>query len=454
MRVVIVGAGKIGATIAKQLVDENHEVTIVDKNQERLNKVLETTDCMGIYGNGAIQSVLIEAGIKNADIIIACANSDEINMLSCLMAHNNSNCVAIARIRDPQYAQELKFLKDVFNLSITINPEQETANEVYRILKHSSVLQSESFFNDSVSLYKVAISDKSPLCNMRLSDVSKKLKCNVVLCIIEREGEILVPKGYDKILSKDRVSFVADTANAKKFFLHAGFDYKPIKSVFIIGGGKISYYIIQLLREKNKDIAIKVIDNDKQVCTELVENFDGISVVHGDGSDQRLLMQEGIDRADAFLSLTGIDEENIVYSLFAKEIGCTKIMTKVNRTSFTHAFKQLDIGSVINPEIITANIIIKQVRSLESDFGSDIVNFYRLCNGNVDAIEFKITEENELTNKMFKELNIKKDVIVACIKRNNDIIIPTGSDMIMINDNVVVVTRDLKINNIRDILSN
>ena len=454
MRIIIVGAGKIGSTLAKQLVSENHEVTVVDRNVNSLNSVVDSTDCMGIVGNGAVQSVLLDAGIKNANLIIACTNSDEVNMLTCLMAHKNTDCAAIARIRDPEYAEEISFLQNEFNLSLSINPEQETAREIYRILKYSSTLISESFFDDSINLLKVAIKEDSPLCNIRLSEVTKKLKCSVVLCTIERGNDIIIPKGYDKILSGDRVSFVADTENAMKFFKHAGLDYKSIKSIMIVGGGKIAYYLIKMLISNNKSISIKVIDNDKKVCNELADAFPGISVVHGDGSDQRILMQEGIDYVDAFLSLTGIDEENIVYSLFAKNIGCSKILTKINRSSFTDAFKQFDIGSVINPEIITANLIIKQVRSFESDLGSDMVNFYKLCDGNIEALEFYISEDNEVANKMFKDMNIKKDVIVACIKRNNRVIIPTGTDMLLAKDNVVVISKDLKVHNIKDILSN
>ena len=454
MRIIVVGAGKVGSTLARQLVGENHEVTVIDKNQDSLNKIIDSIDCMSVAGNGAVQSVLVDAGIKNADLLIACTNSDEINMLTCLMAHKNSKCIAIARIRDPEYGEEINFLQNEFNISLTINPEQETAHEIQRILRYSSTLLSESFFDDSVSLLKVAIDDKSPLCNMKLSEVTKKMKCSVVLCIIERGDEIIVPKGYDKILTGDKISFVADDENALKFFKHNGMPYKPVKSMMILGGGKIAYYLIKLLRTINKSLNIKVIDNDKSVCNELADAFQDISVIHGDGSDQRMLVQEGINCVDAFLSLTGIDEENIVYSIFAKEMGCPKILTKINRISFTDAFKQFDIGSVINPEIITANLIIKQVRSLKSDLSSNMVNFYSLCNGKVEAIEFYINEESDITNKMFRNMNIKNDVIVACIKRNNKIIIPTGSDMLMQNDNVVIVTKDLKLNNIKDILTN
>lgn len=452
MKIIIVGAGKVGANLARQLSSENHDITIIDKNNNVLNRVIESADCLGINGNGAVQSVLLEAGINDCNLLIATTNSDEVNMLTCLMAHKTSNCAAIARIRDPEYAEEINYLQNEFNLSMVINPELEAANEIYRLIKYSSSLISESFFNDQVHLHKIAVKEKSPLSNMFLKDVVKKLECNVVLCTIEREDEIIIPKGNDKILPNDQISFVADVDNANKFFDYAGYPYKNIKNLFIIGGGKIAYYLIKKIKENNKSINIKIMDSNKEVCIDLADNFSDITVVHGDGSDQRLLVQEGINYVDAFISLTGIDEENMIYSLFAKKMGCKKILTKINRISFTDTLNEIDIGSIINPEIITANLITKQVRSLEYGLGNDIVNFYSLNKGQVEAMELYISEDNDATNKMFKNLNIKKDVIVACIKRNNKIIIPTGNDIILKNDNVILVTKNLKINNIKDIL--
>ena len=454
MKIIIVGAGKIGSTLAKQLVNENHEVTVIDKNINALNRVVENTDCMGIVGNGAVQKVLFDAGIESANIIIASTNSDEVNMLTCLMAHKYSNCYAIARIRDPEYAEEINYLQNELNLSLVINPEQEAAKEIYHILKQSqAALLSESFFNDNVFLLKVAIEKDSILCDMKLTDIVKKLDCNIVMCVIERDDEIIIPKGNDIIKANDKISFVADIDNSNKFFINAGYIQKSIKNILIVGGGKIAYYLIKMIRDKNKTINIKIMDNDKKICTELADNFNDITVVNGDGSDQRLLLQEGLNRVDAFITLTGVDEENMIYSLYAKKISKAKIITKINETTFSDTLKELDVGSIINPEIITTNLIIKQVRSFENNLGSDIVNFYKLCNGQIEAIEFFVSEENEVVNKEFKELNIKKDIIIACIKRNNRIIVPTGRDKILKNDNVVIITKDLKVKNLKDILN-
>lgn len=449
MNIIIVGIGKIGFNLARNLSQEGHSITAIDIDKNVVNQVVDEIDCLGIVGNAVVKSVLVDANIENADILIACTASDEINMLTCLLANKFKKLKTIARIRDPEYTTEINYLKEQLKLSYTINPELAASNEINRVMRYSSAISSESFIRNKVNLLKVQVEEGSPLCGVKLYDIQYKFDCKLVLCIIERNDDIIIPSGNDEIQVNDKISFVADHDNAIDFFKHAGFDYSPIKSVMIIGGGKISYYLIKILQN---NCSIKIIDSDKKVCEELLETFPGISVVHADGSDKRILLQEGIENVDAFLSLTGIDEENIILSLFAKKMGDNKIFTKINRTNFSEVMKELDMGTIINPEIICSNIITKQVRSYESTKGSNIEKFYKLCDDKVEALEFYISEESNVTNIKLKDLKFKKDTLIACISRNNKIIIPNGNDELIKNDSVVVITKNDMLNDITKII--
>lgn len=449
MNIIIVGIGKIGFNLARNLSQEGHSITAIDIDKNVVNQVVDEIDCLGIVGNAVVKSVLVDANIENADILIACTASDEINMLTCLLANKFKKLKTIARIRDPEYTTEINYLKEQLKLSYTINPELAASNEINRVMRYSSAISSESFIRNKVNLLKVQVVEGSPLCGVKLYDIQYKFDCKLVLCIIERNDDIIIPSGNDEIQVNDKISFVADHDNAIDFFKHAGFDYSPIKSVMIIGGGKISYYLIKILQN---NCSIKIIDSDKKVCEDLLETFPGISVVHADGSDKRILLQEGIENVDAFLSLTGIDEENIILSLFAKKMGDNKIFTKINRTNFSEVMKELDMGTIINPEIICSNIITKQVRSYESTKGSNIEKFYKLCDDKVEALEFFISEESNVTNIKLKDLKFKKDTLIACISRNNKIIIPNGNDELIKNDSVVVITKNDMLNDITKII--
>lgn len=439
MNIIIVGVGKIGYNLAKNLSQEGHSITAIDIDKKAVNQVVDEIDCLGIVGNAVVKSVLDDANIETTDILIACTASDEINMLTCLLANKFKNLKTIARIRDPEYTTEINYLKEQLKLSYTINPELATSNEINRVMRYSSAISSESFIRNKVNLLKVQVKDGSPLCGIKLYNIQEKFDCKLVICIIERNDEIIIPSGNDEIQVNDKISFVADHDNAINFFKHAGFDYSPIKSVMIIGGGKISYYLIRALQN---NCSVKIIDSDIKVCEDLLETFPSISVVHADGSDKRILLQEGIENVDAFLSLTGIDEENIVLSLFAKKMGDSKIFTKINRTNFSEVMKELDMGTIINPEIICSNIITKQVRSFESTKGSNIEKFYKLCDDKVEALEFFINEDSNITNIKLKDLKFKANTLIACISRNNKIIIPNGNDELKKNDSVVVITKN------------
>ncbi len=452
MNIIVVGCGKVGSAIVEQLVKENHNIVVIDKDRAVLNKINENYDCLAIVGNGAVKSVLDDAGLNRADLLIACTSNDEINMLTCLIAHKNPKCKTISRIRNPEYTNEISYLRNELYLSYTINPELAAANEMVRLMRYSSTISSESFFKGQVNLLKIVVSNNSPLIGISLYEMSQKLNCNLIVCIIERGEDIIIPRGSDIIMAGDKISFVADHKGAIRFFKEAGVDYFQIKSVLIVGGGKVTYYLINNIKNQLDKVDIKVFDKDKSICEDLAVKFPGISVINGDGSDKRILLQEGIETVDAFLPLTGIDEENIVLALFAKKIGKGKLITKINRTNFIESLKELDIGSIINPENIVSSMILKQIRSLENTQGSNIERLYKLCDDKVEALEFFVSKDSQITNLKIKNLKIKKDILLACIYRNNKIIIPNGEQEIMKGDKVIVISKNQIVNDIVDIL--
>lgn len=450
MNIILVGVGKISNNLVRSLSKYGHSITIIDLNKDVLKQIIDEVDCMGIVGNSVVKSVLEDANINSTDVLIATTASDEINMLTCLLANKFNNLKTIARIRNPEYTNEINYLKEQLKLSYTINPELATANEIYNILKYSSAISNDSFFKNKINLLKILVNEHSALCGTKLYEVQNKFNCNLVVCVIERDNEIIIPKGNDTINANDKISFFADITNVIKFFKHAELNYAPIKSILIVGGGKITYYLISVLNDIN--CSVKVIDKDKKVCEGLLEKFPNVSVVCADGSDKRVLLQEGIKDVDAFLSLTGIDEENIILSLFAKKTCNTKIFTKINRTNFSEVIKELDIGIVINPELICSDIITKQVRSIESTKDNNIEKYTSLCDNQVEGLEFYINDNSKITNTKIKDLNIKKDILLACILRNNNIIIPNGNEIIKKNDNVIIISKNNKINDINEIL--
>lgn len=452
MKIIIVGCGKVGYTLAKNLAEEKHDITIVDKERSRIDAIQSSIDCMCVVGNGAIQSVLLEAEVNIADYVIAVTNSDEINILTCLIARKNSKCKTIARIRNHEYANQIEYIMKELDISMTINPELATAREISRITKYSKSISSDSFFKGRLNLLKINIPDKSGLIGMKLFMVPQKLNVNILICIIERGDEIIIPTGSSIIEKGDKIFFVADHLNVLKFFEKIGYDYKPLNSFMIIGAGRISNYLIDILTKTNPYCKIKVIDKDKDACEALATNFPNVSVVHADGTDKDILKQEGMYDVDSFITLTGIDEENIILSLFAHVNENTKVITKINHLDFVESLKDIHLDSVVNPERIAANIIVQYVRASNKASDSNIETLYKLCNDRVEGLGFKIKTDSDLTNVPLKDLRLKKNVLIAGIYRKGSVIRPNGNDVMKVGDSVVIITKDNKFNDIVDIL--
>ena len=450
MKIIVVGCGKVGLTLTEQLNNEGHDITVIDKNADTLKSVTDSIDVMGVEGNGAIYQVQIEAGIKDTDLLIATTDSDELNMLCCLIAKKAGNCHTIARIRNPEYANETRYIREELNLSMAINPELAAAKEVSRLIKFPSVIKIDTFAKGRVELMKFLIPENSVLHNIQIFEVATKLKCNVLICAVERGHDVIIPDGNFRLMSGDKISFIAAQGDAMHFLQQIGIVSKAIKSVMLVGGGKITYYLARMLDEAG--IRVKIIEQDLNRCYELSELLPRAMIIHGDGSNQQLLLEEGIGQAEAFAARTGFDEENIMLSLYAATVTKAKLVTKINRIAFEDVIQQLNLGSIIYPKMITADTITQYVRAMQNSMGSNVETLYKIVAGKAEALEFRVGKDAPMIGIPLEKLNFKNNLLIACINRNGKIITPRGKDTIEVGDTVIVVTTHSGLNDLKDIL--
>lgn len=450
LKIIIIGCGKVGRTLVEQLSQEGHDITIIDKNRERISQLANLYDVMGLVGNGASYNIQKEAGIGNADLIIAVTGSDELNLLCCTIATQVGNCAAIARVRTPDYSQEADYLREKLGLALIINPEYEAARDMARILYLPSSLEVTGFAHGQAELIKYAIPENSPMDGIAIKDLGHKLKANILIGAIERDNDVFIPSG-DFILKKgDKLSFVGAHKQAKEFFSHLGLNSHSVKNTMIIGGGKAAYYLAKELLSRG--IRVKIIENDFNRCEELSILLPEAIIINGDATDQTLLREEGIETTQSFVPLTGIDEENIMLTLYAKQISNAKVITKINRITFTNVINSLDLGSVIYPKYITSEAIIAYVRAKKASMHSNIETLYHMYDSRVEAIEFFVSEKSAVTDVPLKDLTLKDNLLLCFINRNGRIIIPSGNDSIQKNDTVMIITKHTGFNQIQDIL--
>lgn len=451
MKIIIVGCGKVGITLAERLNSEGHDITLIDKDGATLRTVADRIDVMGIEGNGVSYQTLLEADAKSADLLIATTNSDEQNMLCCLMARKAGDCHTIARIRDPEYVKEVEFIREELNLSMVINPELEASSEVSRLIKYPSAIKIDSFAGGRVDLMKMVIPEGSELGGMKVYEVNAKLKCRILICAVERGEEVQIPDGNFELKEGDTLSFLGDHRQALDFFKKAGIPNNNIKSLLLIGGGKMTYYVAKALEETN--ISVKIIERDFATCQVLSELIPKAMVINGDGTDQELLLDEGIENCDAIATFTGIDEENIMLSLYAGSLNPkAKMITKINRIGFDNIISAMNLGSVINPKLISADRIVTYVRAMQNTVGSNIETLSRIANG-AEALEFKVSGVSEVTGIPLQNLTLKPNLLVAAIYRGGRIITPGGRDTIERGDSVMIVTTQTGIDSLVDILA-
>ena len=451
MNIIIAGCGKVGRALAEQLSREKHDITVIDRKPEAIQQITNIADVRGVVGNGASFEIQMDAGIDTADLMIAVTDADEVNLLCCLIAKKAGGCQTIARVRNPVYHHEIHHIKDELGLSMVINPEWAAAMEMARLLRFPSAIDIDTFANGRIELLRFQLEEQNPLCNNKIKDLHMLSRCEVLICIVERGNEVLIPSGEVELKAGDMISVVASPVNASRFFKTIGIETNQVKNTMIIGGGKISFYLAKRLLEMG--IQVKIIEKDRDACERLCEILPKAMIINGDGTDRELLAEEGLAKAEGFAALTNMDEENVMLALYAKSMSKAKKITKVNRNTFDTIIGSLNIGSLIYPKHITSETILQYVLAMQNSIGSNVETLYRLVDGNAEALEFVIKGKSEVTDIPLQELQLKPHILVCAINRKGKIIIPKGQDCIQEGDSVVIITTDCgAYKDIRDIM--
>ncbi len=451
MKIVIIGSGTVGAGICQQLAAENHDITVVDVRSDAVIELSNTYDVIGVVGNGAEVSVLRRAGVDKADLVIAVTPHDEVNIIICGTAKKLGARHTVARVVKAEYAETLLLLKNDLNLAMTVNPELSAAKSIYRMLCYPSAAKVETFYRGRVELVEFVLTSDSPFCNKSLIELRASLKLKFLVCGVLRDGKMYIPGGDFVLQVGDIVGVTASNEELKNLFKAAGTFKQPIRHLITVGGGRITYYL-QGLMQKSR-IQSTVIEKNKALCYELTEKYD-CTVVCDDGTKQEVLLEEGIETADAFLALTEVDEKNAVLSMYARGQGVPKVITLINELSYVDFYKEMDLESTITPKSITSTEILLYLRALSDDADSEIESLHRVMGGNAEALEFIIKQViDDLTGIPLKSLRLISGVLIACLIRNGKLIIPSGDDVIMKGDTVIVFTSsDNQLTNVKDIL--
>ncbi len=447
MNIVIVGDGKVGYTLADYLSKEPHDVTIVDRNLAALNRAGDTLDVLCVRGNGANVRTLVEAGVGQADILIAVTTSDEVNMVCCLMGKKLGAKYSIARIRDPEYTDSLQLLQKEMGIDMIINPERAAAMEISRLLRYPFATNIETFAHGRVEMVEFRVEPGDELAGMRLSQFAKKFS-KVLCCAVERDGAPVIPSGDFSLRQNDKVHMMGDILSITQFFKRIGRNVHRVRSAMLVGGGHISYYLAKLTAEMG--LPIKIIEINPEKCERLSEQLEHVSVVQGDGTDRELLESENVRSTDALVCLTDRDEENLITGLYGVKAGVPKVVVKVNRLNYLELIGNLGVDCVISPKITTANLILRQVRALAMSEGHAVDKIYRIMNGEVEAQEFHASIGAPYLNTPLRALRIKPGVLVAVIVRNRKLIIPFGGDHIESGDTVVLIAKTGEIVGLED----
>jgi trk system potassium uptake protein TrkA len=450
MNIIIVGCGRVGQALAEKLNAEGNNVTVIDSCAEKVKALANKIDVMGVIGNGASHIIQKEAGIDSADLLIAVTGADELNLLACIIAKQAVGCHTIARVRDHVYYMDAPYLKDELGLAMVINPEQETAEEIARVLRFPSAISIETFAKGKVELLKFRIPDGSPIVGMSVRDVVQKYKCDLLFCTAERGDEAYIVKGNFVFEERDIISIIASPKNAQGFFAEIGYKTHSVKDAIIVGGGEVCHYLCSIL--ENSGIKLRVIEKDKAVAERLSSEFPGVTVINADTADQEILNEEGIGKAGAFIALTDTDEENVILSLFARGRGSAKVVTKIKRIDYDDVIQKLDLDTVVYPKNITADKIVRYVRSTDNRRGSDMETLYNVIQDKIEAAEFKVAQNSAVVGIPLSELKLRENVLVSAILRDGRVIIPRGNDSILVGDSVVLVSEASELCDISDII--
>lgn len=450
MKIIIVGCGKVGYNLAESLSREGNDVTVVDRCAEPLQKAGDNLDVLCVRGNGAGVKTLLEAGAKDGDILIATTSGDELNMLCCLTAKKLGVKHTVARIRDPEYAGELSLLRDDIGLDMAINPEQAAAGEIARLLKFPPAVDVEPFARGRVEMVELKVAGGMAVVDLSLRDISDKISSSILIGAVLRGGEIFIPEGSTRILENDTLYLIGQPSSVYDFCRRIGVYYQKIKTVMILGGGRLSYYLAKYLGDLK--IKVKIIEINRERCLELTELLPQTLIICGDGSDDGLLHSENLSEMGAFVAATGRDEDNLISALLAKRSGVGKAVAKITRLNHPEIIRDMGIDSVVNPKQITTDVILKYARGLKNAQGNPVNTLYRIFGDKVEALEFNADSSARFLDVPIRELGTGKDVLIAAIVRNNSIIIPHGDDVIRAGDSVILIAKDRICTDLNDMI--
>lgn len=450
MEIIIVGAGKVGRELIDRLSEENHNITVIDKNPDLVDKLVENYDILGICGNGTILDTLTEANVQDADILIATTERDEINMICCVIARKMGAKSCIARVRGVEYTKQSAFMREEMGISLTVNPEYDAACEISRVLNFPAAIKIDTFAKGKLDLAEFRVDEGSKLDKKALWEIGKNYSCKFLICAVRRDDKVYIPNGDFIIRTGDRISITAEHRELVKFLKELGLQTQKIKKVMIIGGGTIAYHLARLLEETG--VHVTIIEIDEKHCIKLNNLLPKTEIVCADGSDQDVLVEQGIENVDACVTLTGIDEENIVISLFAGVKGVEKVITKVNKAAMLNILDNIGLDTIISPKSITADIIMRFTRAKKNSDGGQIKTLYKIVDGAAEAVEFAVDDTFRGKNIPLKDLSLKENILITGILRRESFIIPQGGDIIKSGDRVIVVTVGNVLNELNAIL--
>jgi len=438
MRIVIIGGGKVGSELAAQLANEDHDIVLIDNDRKKVKRLSETLDMLAIYGNGANLEMLRQANVGEADLLIAVTPKDELNMICCIIARKLGCKNAIARVRDPEYARQMYFIRDELGLSMSVNPEWSAAREIFRLMQYPGFLQRDSFAKGRVEIVEMEIGANGPLDGMLLYEMPQKLKAKVLVCAIQREGEIIIPRGNVRLKAGDRIHVTAPATQLVGLLEGVGLRNKRAKDVMLIGGGRITRYLAESLLKAGTNV--KIIEQDEKESMLLAEMLPKATIINADGTNQSVLNSENMSQMDTVVALTDLDEENLVISMYAKRLCVPQVITKINRTEYVELFRETGIDCLVSPKHLCAQDIIRYVRAMQNTSGSSVISVHHLLDGNVEAIELRVTERTKFHSVPLKDIRLKPNILLSSITRLGEIIIPGGDDMMLPGDTVVIVS--------------
>lgn len=453
MRIVVVGLGKVGRALAAQLAAEGHDIVGIDQNPEIIDNIVNIYDVRGVAGNGGCYDVQKEAFEDGADLLIATTSSDEINILSCLVAKKIGTRHTIARIRNPEYEKQLRFMREELGLSMVINPEKATSREIARVLRFPSAIKREQFCRQRFELVEYRVGQDNPLVGMPLADLYRNIRVKILVCAVARGQETIIPSGSFALQAGDKIYLTASPSDLEAFFRKLHLFKERANNIMIVGAGRMTYYLVKELQDVQKRVT--VIDNNMKRCQDMSEKFPGVLVIHGDGADSELLSEERITEMDAFVALTGMDESNIILAMYASQFNSCKVVAKINRPSFADlATANNLVDSVVSTASVTSEAITRYVRAMQNSIDSDnIKTLHRLVGGRVEALEFNVGPGLPFIGKPLKDVQLKDGLlIVGIVRRNGQTVIPSGDDALSEGDDVVVVTTDTTLHALRDIV--